>query len=48
MPRKPDVTPHSTLVLDYPETMAEYERESLAAEAKLKTEQKKPPKPRKA
>ncbi len=48
MPRKPEVTPHSTRVLDYPETLSEYERESLAAEAKLKTEQKKPPKPCKA
>jgi hypothetical protein len=35
-----------TRVLDYPETMSEYEKESLAAEARLKAErEKKPPKP---
>jgi hypothetical protein len=48
MPRKTKAIPPSTRVLDYSETMSEYERESLAAEAKLKAEQKKPPKPRKA
>jgi hypothetical protein len=38
--------PHSTNVLDYPCTMSGFERESLAAEAKLKADKKKP-KPRK-
>jgi hypothetical protein len=50
MPRKASVIkPHSTNVLDYPCTMSGFERESLAAEAKLKAEQEKqkPPKPRK-
>ena len=32
--------PHSTRVLDYSETMSQYERESLAAEATLKAEKK--------
>jgi hypothetical protein len=38
--------PHSTNVLDYPCTMSGFEKESLAAEAKLKLDKKKP-KPRK-
>ena len=37
MQRKPSVMkPHSTNVLDYPCLMSGFERESLAAEAKLK------------
>jgi hypothetical protein len=37
--RKPSVMkPHSTNVLDYPCMMSGFERESLAAEAKLKVE----------
>jgi len=45
MPRKLQVKPHSTRVLDYSAAMSEYERESLAAEAQLKAERKqKPPK----
>jgi len=47
MPRKPSVMmPYSTNVLDYPCTMSGFERESLAAEAKLKAEREKqkPPK----
>jgi hypothetical protein len=47
MPRKTKPEPNSTRVLDYSETMSEYERESLAAEAQLKAERTKPPKPRK-
>jgi hypothetical protein len=43
MPRKTKPVADSTRVLDYPATMSEYERESLAAEAQLT----KPPKPRK-
>jgi len=39
MPRKkPAVKADSSSVLDYPATLSEYERESLAAEAKLKAE----------
>jgi hypothetical protein len=38
----------STNVLDYPESMSGFERESLAAEAKLKADKMKPPQPRKA
>jgi hypothetical protein len=42
MQRKPSVMmPHSTNLLDYPCTMSGFERESLAAEAKLKAERKK-------
>jgi hypothetical protein len=41
MQRKPSVMkPHSTNVLDYPCVMSGFERESLAAEAKLKAERK--------
>lgn len=50
MPKKAKVKPNSTRVLDYPETLSEYERESLAAEAMLKAErerEKKTPKARK-
>jgi hypothetical protein len=47
MLRKTKPEPTSTDVLDYPATMSEYERESLAAEAKLKAERKKRPKGRK-
>jgi hypothetical protein len=51
MPRKnrPKTRPkaHSTNILDYPNGMPMYEKESLAAEAKLKAERKKK-KPRKA
>jgi hypothetical protein len=47
MRRKIKPTPNSTRVLDYPESMSEYERESLAAEAHLKAERTEPPKPRK-
>jgi hypothetical protein len=47
--KKSSVKPHSTNVLDYPCTMSGFERESLAAEAKLRAEQEKQkPKPRKA
>jgi hypothetical protein len=42
MPRKPRVAkPLYTNILDYPSTMSIYERESLAAEAKLKAEREK-------
>jgi hypothetical protein len=41
MLRKSRMKPHSTSVLDYPCTMSGFERESLAAEAKLKAERKK-------
>jgi hypothetical protein len=47
MPRTPSaVKPYSTNVLDYPSTMSGFEKESLAAEAKLRVERekKKPPK----
>jgi hypothetical protein len=44
MPRKTKPEPYSTRVLNYPDTMSEYERESLAAEAQLKSERKKSPK----
>jgi hypothetical protein len=47
MPRKTKAEPDSSRVLDYPATMSEYERESLAAEAQLKAERTKPPRPRK-
>jgi hypothetical protein len=46
MPRKTKPKPDSTRVLDYPESLSEYGRESLSAEAQLKTERKKPQKPR--
>jgi hypothetical protein len=48
MTRKKTVKPDSTRFLDYPASLSEYERESLAAEATLKAERekKKPPKPR--
>jgi hypothetical protein len=46
--KKPTAKPFSNDVLDYPCTMSDFERESLAAEAKLKTDKTKPPKPRKA
>jgi hypothetical protein len=47
---KPAVKPHSTNVLDYPCTMSGFEKESLAAEAKIVAERRKqkPPKQRKA
>jgi hypothetical protein len=38
--KKPTIKADSPSVLDYPATLSEYERESLAAEAKLKAEQK--------
>ena len=43
MPRKmPGIMPHrSTPIQDYPASISMYERESLAAEAKLKAERKK-------
>jgi hypothetical protein len=47
VPSKTKLEQDSTRVLDYPETMSQYERESLAAEAQLKAARKKPPKPRK-
>jgi hypothetical protein len=50
MPKKIKVKPSSTRVLDYPETLSQYERESLAAEAILKAEreaEKKTPRARK-
>jgi hypothetical protein len=49
MPRKSQGTQDSTRVLDYPETMSQYERESLAAEATISAERRKekPTKPRK-
>jgi hypothetical protein len=37
----------ATNVLDYPETMSGFEKESLAAEEKIEADRKKPPKPRK-
>ncbi|HWO32193.1 MAG TPA: hypothetical protein VNO32_25640 [Candidatus Acidoferrum sp.] len=40
MLRKSRIKPYSTNVLDYPCTMSGFERESLAAEAKLKAERK--------
>jgi len=45
MPIKPSVKPDSPSVLDYPDTMSQYERESLAAEAKLKAEREKKKQP---
>jgi hypothetical protein len=52
MPRKIQIKLRSTNVLDYPSTMSGFERESLAAEAKLEAEReqkkKKEPKLRKA
>jgi hypothetical protein len=47
VPRKTKLEQDSTRALDYPETMSQYERESLAAEAQLKAERKQPPKPHK-
>jgi hypothetical protein len=41
MPRKIKPQPASTNVLDYPEGMSQYEKESLAAEATLRSERKK-------
>jgi hypothetical protein len=42
MPRKAATTKaYWTSILDYPASMSMYERESLAAEAKLKAEQEK-------
>ncbi len=41
MPRKSEIKAHSPRVLDYSATMSQYERESLAAEAKLKATRKK-------
>jgi hypothetical protein len=41
MPRKtPAIKPYSTSILDYPESMSLYERESCVAEAKLAAERK--------
>jgi hypothetical protein len=40
MPRKSQIKPHSTRVLDYSATMSQYEIESLAAEATLAAEKK--------
>ncbi len=40
MSRKLRVKPHATRVLDYPETMSQFEIESLAAEATLTAEKK--------
>jgi hypothetical protein len=40
MPRKLQVKPHSTRILDYSSTMSQYEIESLAAEATLNAEKK--------
>ena len=45
--RKTKLEQDSTRVLDYSETISEYERESLAAEAQLKAERKNLPKPAK-
>ena len=39
--KKSPVKAHSTNVLDYPCTMSSFERESLAAEAKIKAEREK-------
>jgi hypothetical protein len=39
--KKRTLIPYSTNVLDYPCTMSMYEKESLAAEAKLKAEREK-------
>jgi hypothetical protein len=47
MPRKTKPVASSTRVLDYSESMSLYERESLAAEAQIKAERTKPPKPTK-
>jgi hypothetical protein len=47
MRRKKTVKPDSTRFLDYPASLSEYERESLAAEATLKAERTKTPKRRK-
>ena len=47
MPRKPKrENPHSTNILDYPSSMSGFERESLAAEAKLKAERQKEKQPK--
>jgi len=42
--------PDSSSILDYPDALSQYEREGLAAEAKLKAERekKKQPAPRKS
>jgi hypothetical protein len=45
MPIKAPVKPDSPSVLDYPETLSQYEKESLAAEAKLKAEREKKKQP---
>jgi hypothetical protein len=39
--RQPRITACETRIQDYPSTMSPYERESLAAEAKLKIEKEK-------
>jgi len=41
MPIKPPMKPDSPSVLDYPDTLSQYEKESLAAEATLKAEREK-------
>jgi hypothetical protein len=48
MPQKLKIKPFSTRPQDYPSTLSGFERESLAAEAKLKAKLRKQPKSRKA
>ena len=48
MPRTIKPKPVSTNVLDYPEGMSQYEKESLASEATLKGERKKKKLPKSA
>jgi len=38
MPTKLRMKPDSSSILDYPDALSQYERESLAAEAKLKAD----------
>jgi hypothetical protein len=48
MPKRKADQPNDTRVLDYSSTMSLYERESLAAEAKLAAERKKKTEPNSA
>ena len=48
MAKKKADWPHSPNILDYPSGMSEYERESLASEAKLAAERKIKKRPRPA
>jgi hypothetical protein len=46
--KKRPLKPYSTNVLDYPSTLSGFERESLAAEAKLNAEREKPKPPKRS